>query len=43
MMVAVPVAAAIGVLARFGLRAYREGLLYRGKTGGPGKSFGVGE
>jgi predicted PurR-regulated permease PerM len=42
MMVAVPVAAAIGVLARFGLRAYREGLLYRGRSG-PGTGFGVGE
>lgn len=33
MLVAVPVAATIGVLARFGLRQYLESLLYRGLGG----------
>jgi hypothetical protein len=33
MLVAVPVAAAIGVLARFGVEQYRESLLYRGLSG----------
>ena len=33
MLVAVPVAAAIGVLARFGVEQYKEGLLYRGQEG----------
>lgn len=34
MLVAVPVAAMIGVLIRFGLGKYKESLLYRGKSGG---------
>jgi predicted PurR-regulated permease PerM len=33
MLVAVPVAAAIGVLVRFGIEQYKEGLLYRGIEG----------
>ncbi|THD82179.1 AI-2E family transporter [Aliigemmobacter aestuarii] len=33
MLVAVPVAAAIGVLARFGVEQYRQSLLYRGLSG----------
>jgi predicted PurR-regulated permease PerM len=33
MLVAVPVAASIGVLARFGFEQYRESLLYRGLSG----------
>jgi predicted PurR-regulated permease PerM len=33
MLVAVPVAASIGVLARFGVEQYRESLLYRGLSG----------
>lgn len=33
MLVAVPVAAMIGVLIRFGLVKYKESLLYRGKSG----------
>ncbi|MBL9046063.1 MAG: AI-2E family transporter [Tabrizicola sp.] len=33
MLVAVPVAAAIGVLTRFGLEQYRASLLYQGKAG----------
>lgn len=33
MLVAVPVAAAIGVLARFGIEQYKQGLLYRGLEG----------
>jgi predicted PurR-regulated permease PerM len=33
LLVAVPVAAAIGVLARFGLQQYRESLLYQGRVG----------
>jgi predicted PurR-regulated permease PerM len=32
LLVAVPVAAAIGVLVRFGLAQYQESLLYRGRT-----------
>jgi predicted PurR-regulated permease PerM len=32
MLVAVPIAAAIGVLVRFALDRYREGLLYRGQS-----------
>ena len=34
MLVGVPVAAVIGVVVRFFLDRYREGLLYRGLTGG---------
>lgn len=33
MLVAVPVAAMIGVLIRFGITKYKESLLYRGKSG----------
>ncbi len=33
MLVAVPVAAAIGVLVRFAIEQYKDGLLYRGLTG----------
>ncbi len=33
MLVAVPVAAALGVLARFGIEQYKKGLLYRGLEG----------
>ncbi len=33
MLVAVPVAAALGVLARFGIEQYKDGLLYRGLDG----------
>jgi predicted PurR-regulated permease PerM len=33
MLVAVPVAAAIGVLVRFGIAQYKDGLLYRGIEG----------
>jgi predicted PurR-regulated permease PerM len=33
MLVAVPVAASIGVLARFGIEQYRDSLLYRGLSG----------
>ncbi|MBL9053297.1 MAG: AI-2E family transporter [Tabrizicola sp.] len=33
MLIAVPVAAAIGVLTRFGLEQYRASLLYQGKAG----------
>lgn len=33
MLVAVPVAAAIGVLVRFGIEQYKDGLLYRGFEG----------
>lgn len=33
MLVAVPVAASIGVFARFGIEQYRRGLLYRGVAG----------
>jgi predicted PurR-regulated permease PerM len=38
MLVAVPIAAAIGVLVRFALEQYREGLLYRGQSRQAGKS-----
>lgn len=34
MLVAVPVAAIIGVLTRFGIARYKEGLLYRGESRG---------
>ncbi|WP_333713568.1 AI-2E family transporter [Yoonia sp.] len=34
MLVAVPIAAMIGVLARWGIDQYRASLLYRGKSGG---------
>ena len=34
MLIAVPVAAAIGVLTRFGVEQYRASLLYRGAEGG---------
>jgi predicted PurR-regulated permease PerM len=38
LLVAVPVTAAMGVLARFGLSQYKNGLLYRGlSNGGPGE------
>jgi predicted PurR-regulated permease PerM len=43
MMVAVPVAAAIGVLARFAARQYSASLLYRGRSGRPGDGWGGGE
>jgi predicted PurR-regulated permease PerM len=33
MLVAVPVAAAIGVIARFGVSQYQQSLLYRGRSG----------
>lgn len=33
LLVAVPVAASIGVLARFGLQQYKDSLLYRGREG----------
>jgi predicted PurR-regulated permease PerM len=33
MLVAVPVAAALGVIARFGVEQYLESRLYRGTTG----------
>jgi len=36
LLVAVPVAAALGVLARFAIRQYQESLLYRGLSGRPG-------
>jgi predicted PurR-regulated permease PerM len=35
LLVAVPVAAIIGVLVRFALERYRESLLYRGVSGRP--------
>lgn len=35
MLIAVPVAASIGVLTRFGVEQYRGSLLYQGKTGLP--------
>ena len=35
MLIAVPVAASIGVLTRFGMEQYRASLLYQGKTGAP--------
>ena len=35
LLVAVPAAAAIGVLARFGIEKYRESTLYRGREGRP--------
>lgn len=38
MLVAVPVAAAIGVLARFGIEQYKRGDLYRGHDPEPGHS-----
>jgi predicted PurR-regulated permease PerM len=43
LLVAVPVAAAIGVLARFAIGQYRESLLYRGISGrtGPGQDGGA--
>ena len=34
MLVAVPIAAVIGVVARWGLSQYKDSLLYRGQTGG---------
>lgn len=34
MLVAVPIAAAIGVLVRFAIEQYRDGLLYQGLSGG---------
>lgn len=36
MLVAVPVAAALGVLARFAVAQYRDSRLYRGESGEPG-------
>lgn len=35
LLIAVPAAAAIGVLARFGLRQYMDGRLYKGRAGNP--------
>lgn len=35
MLIAVPVAASIGVLTRFGIEQYRASLLYQGKAGAP--------
>jgi predicted PurR-regulated permease PerM len=35
MLIAVPVAASIGVLTRFGMEQYRSSLLYQGRTGAP--------
>jgi predicted PurR-regulated permease PerM len=35
MLIAVPVAASIGVLTRFGMEQYRASLLYQGKTAAP--------
>jgi predicted PurR-regulated permease PerM len=35
MLIAVPVAASIGVLTRFAIEQYRASLLYQGKVGGP--------
>jgi predicted PurR-regulated permease PerM len=40
LLVAVPVAAALGVLARFAIRQYQESLLYRGLSGRPGPGPG---
>jgi hypothetical protein len=34
MLVAVPIAAVIGVVARWGLSQYKDSLLYRGKSEG---------
>ena len=43
MLIAVPVAAAIGVLTRFGVAQYQASLLYQGKAGldAAGASFTV--
>jgi hypothetical protein len=35
MLIAVPVAASLGVLTRFGLEQYRASLLYQGKAAAP--------
>jgi predicted PurR-regulated permease PerM len=43
MLVAVPVAAALGVLARFGVEQYKSGLLYRGVEGRNGEDRADGE
>ena len=37
LLVAVPVAAAIGVIARFAISQYRDSLLYKGLEGGQGE------
>ncbi|AWB47957.1 AI-2E family transporter [Gemmobacter aquarius] len=42
MLVAVPVAASIGVLTRFGLSQYQASLLYHGQAGRPGIVHGPG-
>ncbi len=34
MLVAVPIAAMIGVVARWGIGRYKDSLLYRGQSGG---------
>lgn len=45
MLVAVPVAAAIGVLVRFGIGRYQDSLLFQGHDGAPipGEAKGIGE
>lgn len=40
LLVAVPIAAAIGVLVRFAINQYRAGLLYRGYSNGPNDDTG---
>jgi len=40
LMVAVPMAAIIGVFLRFGVKQYLDGVLYLGKTGKHGKQKG---
>jgi len=38
MLIAVPVAASIGVLTRFAIEQYRASLLYQGKVGAPAQT-----
>ena len=42
MLVAVPVAATLGVLARFGIRKYMDSLLYQGLGAQPGPADAAG-
>ena len=41
LLVAVPIAAAIGVLVRFAINQYRAGLLYRGYSTGADDDHGA--
>ncbi len=41
MLVAVPVAAALGVLARFAIEQYKEGRLYQGLEAPPNERGGI--